>query len=187
MDAVRVLGIVVCVLLLGGVANAITEVVDQTLDYTDVWFFPAPDAILDHSPYYRGSWEDAEWTHDMTSLVPADAVGIQSATLSIDAWDVDGVEGEVDIVSANGVDLGALSDTGGRFWGSSQFSLPSTLLNELWLDGQLDVFVDIDAENTGQRVTLGSSTLSVTYIIPEPATVGLLGLGGLLLLKRRRS
>lgn len=187
MDAARVLGIVVCVFLLGGVANATTEIVDQTLDHTDVWFFPAPDAILDHSPYYRGSWEDAEWTHDMTSLVPGDAVGIQSATLSIDAWDVDGAEGEIDVVSANGVELGALSDTGGRFWGTSEFALPTSLLDQLWQGGQLNVSVDIDAENTGQRVTLGSSTLSVTYIVPEPATVGLLGLGGLLLLKRRRS
>ncbi|MHC4519605.1 MAG: PEP-CTERM sorting domain-containing protein, partial [Planctomycetota bacterium] len=135
-------------------------------------------------------WQDAEWTHDMTSLVPADAVGIEWATLWIDAWDVDGVDGEEDIVYANGpggVELGALTDTGGRYWGTSQFTLPPSLLDELWLDGQLDVFVDIDAENTGQRVTLGPSTLRVAYTVPEPATIGLLGLGGLLLLKRRRS
>jgi hypothetical protein len=51
--------------------------------------------------------------------------------------------------------------------------------------------MDIDQGNTGQRVRLDDSSLIISYIIngeiPEPATIGLLGLGGLVMLRRRRS
>jgi hypothetical protein len=50
--------------------------------------------------------------------------------------------------------------------------------------------VDVDSETGGSRVTLGSSVLTITYttdVVPEPATVGLLGMGALLALKRRRT
>jgi len=187
MDAGRVLGLVIGVLLLGGVANAETEIVSQTLDYTDNIFFAEPGAILDHSPWYRGSWEDWGWTHDMTSEVPADATGIEWATLWIDAWDVDAVDGEVDVIYVNGVAIGALDDSAGRNWETSRFTLPPSLLDDLWQNGELDIYIDIDSANSGQRVTLGESVLTVAYtVIPEPATVGLLGLGGLMLLRRRR-
>jgi hypothetical protein len=175
------------------VVNADTEIVDQVLDHTDVAFFPDvddPGTILDHSPWYRGSWEDWGWTHDMTSIVPSTATGIDWATLWIDGWDVDALDGEKDVIWVNTTKLGTLSDTAGRNWGTSRFTLPPSLLDELWQDGELYVYVDIDADNTGQRVTLGQSTLTVAYnvgVIPEPATIGLLGLGGLLLLRRRRS
>ena len=188
MGPARVWVLVISVLLLGGVVNAETEIVSQTLDYTyDVRFYE-PGQIPDHSPWYQGSWEDWGWTHDMSDAVPAGATGIDWATLWIDAWDVDAVDGEVDVIYVNGVALGTLDDSGGRNWQTSYFTLPSSLVDELWQNGELDVYIDIDADNTGQRVTLGASTLTVAYtgVIPEPATIGLLGLGGLVLLRRRR-
>ena len=40
--------------------------------------------------------------------VPADATGIDAATLSILAWGVNDIEGEVDIIYVNGMQLGTL-------------------------------------------------------------------------------
>jgi hypothetical protein len=183
------LGLVICILLLGGVVNAETEIVSHSLDYTDDIYFAEPGAILDHSPWYRGSWEDWGWTHDMSGDVPANASGIEWAVLSIDAWDVDAIDGESDVIYVNGIGVGTLDDSGGRYWQTSYFTLPTSLVNELWQTGDLSVYIDIDADNTGQRVTLGGSWLTVAYTvgaIPEPATIGLLGIGGLMLLRRRR-
>jgi hypothetical protein len=58
--------------------------------------------------------------------------------------------------------------------------------------GRLDVFLNIDAPLNGDRVTIRSSTLTVDYLtggspVPEPATLALLGLGALVMLRRRRS
>ena len=85
--------------------------------------------------------------------------------------------------------MGILDDTGGRHWGTSSFTLPSSLLEDLWQEGEVYVYMDIDTADSGSRVTLDNSTLTVGYLvnaIPEPATLGLLGLGGLVMLKRRR-
>jgi hypothetical protein len=190
------LGVVAGILLLSSPAGAGVVSVNQTLDYTAndsgsaTYFFVVPGEILDHTPHYRGALQDWGWTHDLSSLIPADATGIESATLTIDAWDVNLSEGERDIIYANGVELGLLSDTVGRNWGTTSFTLPSDVLAQLWTDGQLNVFMNIDAANQGLRVTLGQATLMVNYIIgnpvPEPATVILLGLGGLLARRRRR-
>ncbi len=80
-----------------------TVTVQQTLNYTsNSWtygpWFVEPGAVLDHSPFCRGSNEDWGWIHNVAALVPADAIGIESATLTIIAWDVDTEEGEDDVV-----------------------------------------------------------------------------------------
>jgi len=180
---------VVCVVLLCGAVHAATVTVVNTVDSDDGYYFAPAGVVLDHPPYYRGSWEDWGWSHDLTT-VPAGAQGILSATLSISAWDVDYYEGEIDVVYANGVAIGTLDETWGRQWGTTTFSLPTSVLNDLWEDGELSIYVDVDSETGGSRVTLGSSVLTITYttdVVPEPATVGLLGMGALLALKRRRA
>jgi hypothetical protein len=174
MKVARVLRLTACVLLLSSAANAGILRVPHSLDWTangwgDGPWFIIPNEILDHSPYYRGMLEDWGWTHDLTHLVPAEAIGIQSATLTINAWDVDVSEDELDVIYANGVELGALEDTGERLWKTTSFDLPASVLDDIWADGELYVFIDIDTieDFVGHRVTLMYSTLMVDYIMPE--------------------
>jgi len=85
--------------------------------------------------------------------------------------------------------MGNLWDTSGRHWVTTRFTLPPSLLDDLWQDGELYVYMDIDTGSGGHRVALDNSLLTVSYFvnaIPEPATLGLLGLGGLAVLKKRR-
>lgn len=214
----RALGFVACVLLLSGAAGAEIVTVTDTMDYTDngggtaTNFVPAGE-VLDHSPWHATSNQDWGWTHDLTGLVPKDATGIQSAALTIVAWDVDAEEGEEDVIyatfgePASRTRLGLLDSyltsptsvpwpaTGqvgnyAELWSTTTFTLPKDVLDQLWKDGELDVFMDIDRNTDGFRVTLEHATLTVHYFtgtqVPEPATIALLGLGGLFALARRR-
>ncbi len=172
MKTIRMPALLACVLLLGGLAEARTVTVQDTLDYTDIFngnYFWDPDVILDHSPFFRTSLEDWDWTHDMQSVVPADANGIQSASLSILAWDVDTEEGEIDIVYANGIKLGTLKGMAPgeeRTWTTTVFNLPAKVLQELWTSRKVTIFLDIDWDTVGDRVTLRNSILSVNYTVP---------------------
>lgn len=189
----RALGLLVCASLLCSVAGAEIVTVHDTLDYTDnEWgtspYFYLPGEIVDHPPYHRGSIEDWGWTHDLLGSAPADATGIQNATLAIEAWDVDSEEGENDIIYANGVRLGTLVGIG-ALWSTTSFDLPQQVLDELWREGQVRISMDIDSYVGGFRVTLDHSTLAVNYLVnevPEPATIGLLGLGATVMLRRRK-
>jgi hypothetical protein len=192
MKLVRLIALVACVLVGAGVANARIATISQTLDYTDDydhgWAFWPPDMIIDHAPFQRHAWEDWGWTHNVRALVPADATGIDGATLSILAWGVNDDQGEVDIVSVNGVQLGPLEgSSNGRpvppvppeayqipgqpstlsvEWSVTSFSLPANVLDKLLADGKADVFLDIDVPVEGHRVTIRSSTLTVNYTVP---------------------
>ncbi len=185
---------IACAILFCGVVQADTVTLTYTHDYDDEGYFAPPGVILDHPPYYRGLQEDWGWTQELVT-VPSNATGIASATLSIAAWDVDYNVNypeipEVDEIYVNGVLVGILEDTGGRHWVTTTFDLPESVLDDLWNDGEVDIYIDIDADRGGSRVTLGESVLTVTYAtgpIPEPATIGLLGIGALVALKRRRS
>jgi len=169
MKAVRLPALLACILLFSGLTNAHIVTVRDTLDYTDDingYYFLPPDVTMDHSPFFRTSLEDWDWTHNVKSLVPADANGIASATVSIYAWDVDTEEGEMDIIYANGVKLGTLQGMAvgeDRTWTTTVFNLPPSVVQELWRNGEVTIFMDIDYDVVGDRVDIGSSTLTVNY------------------------
>ncbi|MBN1509933.1 MAG: hypothetical protein JW955_24010 [Sedimentisphaerales bacterium] len=189
MKWTRWIALTTCVLGVAGAANAGTAGVSNVTDYLcnsgNHWYFWPPNVVVDHTPFYRCSLEDWGWTHDVSNDVPADATEIKSATLSILAWDVDDLAGEVDIVTVNNTQVGTLQGpsngvpvppvpaeaydvTGqpsGAFtrWSVTNFTLPQEVLQDLWLTGTLDVFLDIDHELNGDRVNIRSSTLTVIW------------------------
>jgi hypothetical protein len=172
MKTIRVLSLLALLLLVSSQAVASRVVtVKDVLDYTDnasgkAYYFWDPNVILDHSPFFRHAWEDWGWTHDLTGRLPSDVNGIQSATLSIVAWDVDANEGEIDQVTVNNEYLGDLAGMvppADRTWTTTVFNLPSSIRQELLRDSKIDVWLNIDRYLSGDRVTIGSSTLEVTY------------------------
>jgi uncharacterized repeat protein (TIGR02543 family) len=196
MKTLRILGVAVALLLLSGTAGAQIQTVVQTMDYRDnspsqgVWFAvpnypPNEDIHLDCSPYYRTNIEDWGWQHDLTSARPAGALGIQSAILTITAWDAGSLEeGEDHVIYVGGGTLLGLLEsyydafvsvpwpaTGQRVDYASRFSrttftIPTSALNTLWNTNKLAFWIDIDqSDANGSRVTLVDSTLSVEYIM----------------------
>jgi hypothetical protein len=189
MKLTGLIALTTCVLIGAGVANAGVTRVTHTLDYTynvgQNWHFWPPNAIVDHALWHRHSWEDWGWTHNVSALVPANATGIVGATLSLLAWGVDDTEGEVDIVSVDGVQVGTLEGTSnGRpvppvppeayqtpgqpntlatRWSVTVFTLSTATLQKLMATGEIDVFLNIDAPVEGERVTIRSSTLTIDY------------------------
>ena len=103
MKTIRMSILTLFVVCLAGLAHADIVTVQHTMNYLnndyieDVWFV-IPGSILDHSPYCRAPNEDWGWTHDIARRVPAGATGIESATLTIIAWQIDLEEGEDDVV-----------------------------------------------------------------------------------------
>lgn len=180
MKMVRSLELIVVGLLLAGMANAQQVVtVQDTMDYRDnlwdeeagVWFM-IPDDIEDHSPWYRTSNQDWGWMHNVASLVPSGATGIESATLTINAWDVNPTEGEDDVIYMNAQKVGLLTGVY-RDWQLCTFNVPAAQLNDLWRDKRLYIYMDIDQIvdlSGGFRVTLGYSTLSVKYRVSGGGT-----------------
>jgi len=176
------LGVIAAFLLLAAVTSAeqivtVTDVVDYTDNLWDedigVWFLVPKEFsddpcnwYEDHYPYHRGATEDWGWMHDVSTRVPFDASGIVSATLTILAWDVDSDEGEDDVILVNNQLLGLLTGVQ-RDWEAVTFTLPTAVLDELWREKKLSVFMDIDQilELTiGYRLTLKSSTLTIQYM-----------------------
>lgn len=173
MSLARKVGCIACVLLFSSIVQAGVVSVSQTLDYEDngPWdvgpYFITPGDILDHPPHYRGVDEDWGWLHDMTALVPTNATGIQSATIAIEAWDVDYISNNgVNRVYANDVYLGILEDTNGRNFLYTYFELPSEVLAELWSEGTVFIFLEIDHYRIGERVAIRQATLTVDYQVP---------------------
>lgn len=188
MDTVRRFGFVAAMLLAGVASASQIVTVQDVMNYEDnswdedagVWFLIPREVSEDpcnwhedYSPWHRTSNEDWGWVHDVGAGVPADANGIESATLAIEAWDVDSDEGEDDVIFVNSRYVGMLTGVD-RDWKTVTFKLPASLLDDLWDSSQLYVYMDIDQilEMTGGfRVTLKSSILTVNYTTTTPTGV----------------
>jgi hypothetical protein len=182
----QVLGLVVCVLLVGSVNAAETTVTDIA-QAPEGYFLPTGEQPY-NSPWYRyndtGGSGDWGWTHTWTA--PEDNLGILSATLVIEDYDIDDDPDiafpEVDLIYGDGILLGTLTGVNSD-WDVTTFNLTGSALAAL-ADGELDVWMDIDSTNPGERVwavTLRTSTLSVKYQMPDEPVPGVPVPGAVLL------
>jgi hypothetical protein len=146
------------------------DVVDFSDGQPDTRFLPpGMDPFDDY--HYRWHDQDWGWTHTFNPSEFPD-VTINWATLDIYAFDAD--FGEVDLIEGDGILLGKLDGTPEDSWDLTTFNLDALALEQL-LDGIMNVWMDIDAEQPGPQgpywaVTLASSTLTINYdvVLPEP-------------------
>jgi len=128
-----------------------------------------------YSPYFRFNNEDWGWTHTITFEEPA--TDIVSATLEINAWDVDILDQEIHDIYADDIYIGHLipnhneSNAAGykADWCVTNLTFSSDAMLAL-VDGEVDMWIDIDAgryvennESSAWGVTLGYSTLTIVY------------------------
>jgi hypothetical protein len=127
------------------------------------------------SPYFRKNNQDWGWTHTITFKEPP--AEIISATLEINAWDVDILSQEVHDIYADNIYIGHLipnhneSNAAGykADWCVTTLTFSSDALSTL-SDGEANMWIDIDAgryvennESSAWGVTLGCSTLTIVY------------------------
>jgi hypothetical protein len=171
MKTLRILGWAVGLLVLAGPAGAQIRTVVQTMDYHNNVtfvippFFASPldpEVHLDSSPYYRTNIEDWNWTHNLTAVRPAAALGIQAATLTITAWDVGSLaEGEDHVIYIGGDTY--YSDVFNA-WLYDRTGVQLGVLKSFY-----EANVTVPWPSTGQRADYATRFSRTTFNIPEAA------------------
>jgi hypothetical protein len=169
----RVSGGVLCMLLMSGVATAATATVSDVAQYAESYFWNHGEGVQNRT-YYRYGDEDWGWDHDITA--PAGHLGILSATLAINAYDVRAInpsglpDPASDLIYGDGDLIGSLETGYPLAWHVTTFTLSADALADL-ADGHLDLWIDIDTTHEVPHllyaVTLDTSTLTVTYLMPD--------------------
>jgi hypothetical protein len=171
MKTMRVFGLAFGVLLLAGPAGAQIRTVVQTMDYLNNGNFITPpffadptssEVHLDGSPYYRTNIEDWNWTHDLTSFRPSGALGIQSATLTVTAWDAGSLEEGEDHYIYIG---------GGLKWSDvfGAYLYDRTGVQLGWLMSFYEAPVTVPWPSEGQRADYASRFSRTTFSLPTAA------------------
>lgn len=112
--------------------------------------------------YWGGREMNFQWTHSF----PGGTTNrnIQSATITIEAVDVDAPDGEKDTVTADGITLGDLTGVGNNDTSTTVLTIPSANFSILD-DGSIVCRMNIDENNKGWEVRPLYSLLTVTYTL----------------------
>jgi hypothetical protein len=153
-----------------------------------------PNPLVDGELYTYFYWEDPV-THSTHGTL---ALKLNSATIADVAWDVremytlnlSAFDGTIDFAGTSGFSTTYLnqSDSGNLYYDSDLSAFIGGSNVTFNLVGSAYSAMVMPGNGSGQTRTLGQGDVTITYeYTPEPATIALLGLGALSLLKRRRA
>lgn len=180
---------------------ATVDILDASNSRTKTTFW-TPKNANKVSPYYRGESKDWGWRHNQVEGK------INSASLSIKSFDVDVTSGELDKIYAFNIDTSTFELLGSLGGSNNAFSFTKFNLKPSWFDevaSGLRIMMKIDEHNTGWKVSLAKSSLTIDSDalaaapvaanpgsfnagqVPIPAAVWLFGSGlvGLFCIRRK--